>query len=353
MTVARSRSMLEQLEAEARARGLLLRLQVGRRLGLWSLRLVVARQAPSGSLLLLGEMKGWAYPATTGLQLDTMRVMPKAPAGVGDLVWAATMANAAAVAAIAMVGAIVLGLAASIIALVVYTGGVGAAAILAFGAAFLMLGAGVALAAMGVKTFVEASQGVSFAAMAELASGLYMVGGAMALLGLPPSLLGAMVLSVLSANMIALSAAAEKLPFVADMMEMLGTVIEAVTAPLRVMESVFETLTDPQRIADLAVGFVAIADAIDKIPTTKAVAMTATLGATAAAATATAVVGGGAAMATNVVSAMGGAQAAPTQVQAQERPYQVTINLQMGDEIIKTEVVDIVGGIAKRAIGLM
>ena len=84
--------MLEQLEAEARERGLLLRLQVGRPLGLWSLRLVVARQAASGSLLLLGEMKGWAYPAATGLQLDTMRVMPKAPAGVGDLIWAATRA---------------------------------------------------------------------------------------------------------------------------------------------------------------------------------------------------------------------------------------------------------------------
>ena len=92
MTVARSRSMLEHLEAEARERELLLRLQMGRTLGLWSLRLVVARQTPSGSLLLLGEMKGWAYPATTGLHLDTMRVMPKAPAGVGDLVWAATMA---------------------------------------------------------------------------------------------------------------------------------------------------------------------------------------------------------------------------------------------------------------------
>ncbi len=76
MTVARSQSMLEQLEAEARDRGLLLRLQVGRPLGLWSLRLVVAQQ---GS-------------AATGLQLDTMRVMPKAPAGVGDLIWAATMA---------------------------------------------------------------------------------------------------------------------------------------------------------------------------------------------------------------------------------------------------------------------
>ena len=92
MTVARSQSMLEQLEAEARDRGLLLRLQVGRPLGLWSLRLVVAQQAANGSLLLLGEMKGWAYPAATGLQLDTMRVMPKAPPGVGDLIWAATMA---------------------------------------------------------------------------------------------------------------------------------------------------------------------------------------------------------------------------------------------------------------------
>ena len=71
MTVARSQSMLEQLEAEARDRGLLLRLQVGRPLGLWSLRLVVAQQGSSGHLLLLGEMKGWAYSAAPGLQLDT------------------------------------------------------------------------------------------------------------------------------------------------------------------------------------------------------------------------------------------------------------------------------------------
>ena len=92
MSTATSLSMLEHLEAEARERDLLLRLQVGRPLGLWSLRLVVAQQAANGSLLLLGEMKGWAYPAATGLQLDTMRVMPTAPAGVGDLIWAATMA---------------------------------------------------------------------------------------------------------------------------------------------------------------------------------------------------------------------------------------------------------------------
>ena len=92
MTSATSLSMLELLEAESRERGLLLRLQVGRPLGLWSLRLVVAQTNDAGRLLLLGEMKGWAYGREAGLQLDTMRVQPGAPVGVGDLVWAATMA---------------------------------------------------------------------------------------------------------------------------------------------------------------------------------------------------------------------------------------------------------------------
>ena len=84
--------MLEQLEREAHQRNLLLRLQVGRPLGVWSLRLVVAQPNAAGRLLLQGEMKGWAYAAKAGLQLDTMRVQPGAPAGVGDLIWAATMA---------------------------------------------------------------------------------------------------------------------------------------------------------------------------------------------------------------------------------------------------------------------
>ena len=83
--------MLDQLEMEARQRGLLLRLQVGRPLGLWSLRLVVAR-SQSERLQLLGEMKAWAYSGPRGLQLDTMRVLPSAPAGCGDLIWAASMA---------------------------------------------------------------------------------------------------------------------------------------------------------------------------------------------------------------------------------------------------------------------
>ena len=84
--------MLDQLETQARDRGLLLRLQMGRPLGLWSLRLVVAQSTASGGVQLLGEMKGWAYAGRGGLQLDTMRVVPQAPAGVGHLIWAATMA---------------------------------------------------------------------------------------------------------------------------------------------------------------------------------------------------------------------------------------------------------------------
>ena len=92
MNTEASPSLLEQLELQARERGLLLRLQVGRPLGLWSLRLVVACPGPKGTAQLLGEMKGWGYGTSNGLQLDTMRVVPGSPAGVGDLVWAATMA---------------------------------------------------------------------------------------------------------------------------------------------------------------------------------------------------------------------------------------------------------------------
>ena len=83
---------LDQLEGQAREKGLLLRLQVGRPLGLWSLRLAVAEPIGDSRLRLLGEMKAWAYGTRHGLQLDTMRVLPAGPVGVGDLIWAATMA---------------------------------------------------------------------------------------------------------------------------------------------------------------------------------------------------------------------------------------------------------------------
>ena len=83
---------LEQLEQEARLRGLLLRLQVSRPAGLaWGLRVGVARR-DGERLLLLGELKGWALPSASGLRLDTMRVQAGDMAALGPLIWAATFA---------------------------------------------------------------------------------------------------------------------------------------------------------------------------------------------------------------------------------------------------------------------
>lgn len=88
---------LQQLEAAARQRGLLLRLQVRRPAGLlWTLRVGVARrrdpQVAASALVLLGELKGWALPTPTGLRLDTLRVQGPETVAVGPLIWAATCA---------------------------------------------------------------------------------------------------------------------------------------------------------------------------------------------------------------------------------------------------------------------
>lgn len=81
---------LGAIEQRAAARGLLLRLQVRGLLGLRTLRVVVARERPGQTPVLLGELKGWALPLADGLQLDTLRVEAGAPPGVGALIWAAT-----------------------------------------------------------------------------------------------------------------------------------------------------------------------------------------------------------------------------------------------------------------------
>ncbi|MBM5800437.1 MAG: hypothetical protein FJ077_06270 [Cyanobacteria bacterium K_DeepCast_35m_m2_023] len=91
---------LAELEAEARRRELLLRLQVRRPAGLgWTLRVGVARRQQhagqtnvTAPLQLLGELKGWALPSAAGLRLDTMRVQGDNSAGVGALIWAASFA---------------------------------------------------------------------------------------------------------------------------------------------------------------------------------------------------------------------------------------------------------------------
>lgn len=83
---------LEELERQARERGLLLRLQVQGLAGVRGLRVGVARSRPEQPPLLLGELKGWCLPLADGLRLDTMRVQGEGTAAVGPLIWAATFA---------------------------------------------------------------------------------------------------------------------------------------------------------------------------------------------------------------------------------------------------------------------
>ena len=83
---------LPLLEKEASNRGLLLRIKVRRPLNIWSFRLVVGEKTNKDKIQLWGEMKGWAYQNSKGLQLDSMKVGKKANSKVGDLIWAATMA---------------------------------------------------------------------------------------------------------------------------------------------------------------------------------------------------------------------------------------------------------------------
>ena len=92
MAIFMTKPNLALLEKEASDRGLLLRIQVRRPLNIWSFRLVVGQEISIDKIQLLGEMKGWAYQNTKGLQLDTLKVGENANSNVGNLIWAATMA---------------------------------------------------------------------------------------------------------------------------------------------------------------------------------------------------------------------------------------------------------------------
>ncbi len=83
---------LTMLEKEASDKGLLLRIQFRKPLGIWAFKFVVGELMSKDKIQLLGEMKGWAYQNTKGLQLDVMKVGQNANNKVGDMLWAATMA---------------------------------------------------------------------------------------------------------------------------------------------------------------------------------------------------------------------------------------------------------------------
>ncbi|MFM7311687.1 MAG: hypothetical protein ACKO0M_00700, partial [Cyanobium sp.] len=115
---------LGDLEAEARQRDLLLRLQVARPVGIWwSLRIAVARRrggetgftqpvgtpcrppddpdqargaVAGGALVLLGDLRAWALPGADGLHIDSLQVAGRQrhepDLGVGPLITAACFA---------------------------------------------------------------------------------------------------------------------------------------------------------------------------------------------------------------------------------------------------------------------
>ena len=83
---------LSKLEREVFDEGLLLRIQVRKPLNIWAIRVVIAEKIEPNKLRIWGEMKGWAYRGVRGFQLDTMQVNKMAPAGVGHMIWASTMA---------------------------------------------------------------------------------------------------------------------------------------------------------------------------------------------------------------------------------------------------------------------
>ena len=82
---------VEELEKLAISIGLLIKIQVRETLGLCFFRIVVAEQKDN-VIKIWAEMKGWTYLNKKDIQLDTLRILSKAPAFVSELIWATTMA---------------------------------------------------------------------------------------------------------------------------------------------------------------------------------------------------------------------------------------------------------------------
>ena len=82
---------VEELEKLASSIGLLIKIQVRETLGLCFFRIVVAEQKDN-IIKIWAEMKGWTYLNKMGIQLDTLRILSKAPYFVSELIWATTMA---------------------------------------------------------------------------------------------------------------------------------------------------------------------------------------------------------------------------------------------------------------------
>ena len=82
---------VEKIQNIALSLGLIIKIQVRETLGLCFFKVVVAEQK-NNIVKIWGEMKGWTFLNKQGIQLDTLRILSKAPAFVSELIWATTMA---------------------------------------------------------------------------------------------------------------------------------------------------------------------------------------------------------------------------------------------------------------------
>ena len=82
---------VEELEKLASSMGLVIKIQVRETLGLCFFRMIVAEQKDN-IIKIWAEMKGWTYLNKKGIQLDTLRILSKAPSFVSELIWATTLA---------------------------------------------------------------------------------------------------------------------------------------------------------------------------------------------------------------------------------------------------------------------
>jgi hypothetical protein len=81
---------VEELEKLGSSIGLLIKIQVRETFGLCFFRIVVAEKKDN-IIKIWAEMKGWTYLNKQGIQLDTLRILSKAPSFVSELIWATTM----------------------------------------------------------------------------------------------------------------------------------------------------------------------------------------------------------------------------------------------------------------------
>ena len=271
----------------------------------------------------------------------------KAFSGLGDAAWPATVAIIGFTVAF---GLLMLGLVALVAGPQAAATAAAVGVLIAVGQAALMIGGGMALAAFGMGYFLNSLNPSKLVKLSEasgsmfdLAKGLSALAVAFALLGTPWAVAG---LTAFTLSVIGLSAAFSMLAFAIK--PLLKPLVD-ITANLAAVAA-----ADMESVAK---GFENVKTAIEKIPKDKSIALKATMDSATGLAHARALT---MAMTTatedaavrNIVYAPGTAQplAGPRVAQTQhERPYDVTIKLELDGEKVGEKVIRIVGGKAKEA----